>query len=226
MAVALVISGGGALGNNGGTTSSIDTTSADFIAVLIYEYIGGTHGAVTDSKSNSWSELTTRATAGGSQATIFYSVAPTVGSGHTFTYSVSGSYSVAHVLAFSGVDTVSPFDAENGTTGTDANLQPGAVVPSADGALIISGQSCSVGTGSIDSGFDLELSNAPGALEGGYTAFLVQSTAASINPTWTGSVTQKALVIAAFKAAAAAGGQPAGKRMGGVQFGNRNKGVW
>lgn len=216
MSYALVASVSAAPGINGGTTGSIDTTGADLLIVVIAEFDGGTHTAPSDSKGNTWLELTTQADRG-AQSTVFYAVNPTVGSGHTFTYAEASTYPAISAMAFSGANTSSPFDVENGATAASGtSIQPGSVTPNEDDELLVSGVCADSGNDTgmgIDSSFLLELSDPYGGGNnmGGYAAYKIQTTAGAENPTWswTGGNLESTAVIATFKAAAApAAGNP------------------
>jgi hypothetical protein len=110
------------------------------------------------------------------------------------------------VAAFSGVIASSPFDVENGTGSSSASsLQPGSIMPSQNNKLVIA----AVASGnngspfSINGGFTKN-EDEPGA---GNTfdvamAYLIQTSAAAANPTWTASATVDiAAAIASFKSA-------------------------
>ena len=79
---------GSSTGNNA-TTSAIDTTGATLLVALIVTDTGG--GTMSDSKGNTWTALT--AHSGGTTVTgqLFYVSNPTVGSGHTFTPTISSA---------------------------------------------------------------------------------------------------------------------------------------
>lgn len=212
MAYSLVNSAS-ATGENGGSTSSIDTTGVDLLILVVNEYVGGPHAGVSDSKSNTWVELTTQE-GSNTQSTIYYCKSPTVGSGHTFTASGTASYIAVQVLAFSGADLTDPFDQQNGANtliyGTTTSWQPGSITPSEDDELVISAICVDAADGgmSVGSSFTLQESD-PYAFAvnmGGYTAYKIQTAAGAENPTWSWSnATNAASVIASFKAAAGAG---------------------
>lgn len=211
MAVALVSSVEAAPGADGGTSASIDTSGANFLVLVVCA--DATEAATTpsDSKGNTWSTLTAQnATVG---VCIHYVENPTVGTLHTFTYSDLGSNPWFAAMAFSGLETTGVFEEENGaaTVITSTSYQPGAVVPDADGALVITGvstahSSAGVPTYSVDSGFTIEQQEPKSATNRpGGAAYLIQGTAASVNPTWSWSVNNaRAAVIAVFKASTGA----------------------
>lgn len=186
-----------ARGTNG-TTDAIDTTGADLLVVHVGHGTGG-DGTITDSKSNTWTALTTQ----GGESTLWYCLNPTVGTGHTFTVT-GGSFPSISVAAFSGECT---YDQESG--GTDN--QPGAITPAANGALLISGfahQQTSFGVVAVNSGFAIaaEFTYSAGGRIGSALAYFEQATAASIQPTWSNGVAARGVSMASFLPA---GGGPA-----------------
>jgi hypothetical protein len=196
-AVTLTYSGGGsiALVNSaacpvgGGTSSGVDTTGATLLVVTGVYYGGGTTASVTDNKSNTWTKLTVQDNSVAANC-IWYSHATTVGTGHTVTF--TGDYSIAEFMAFSGVSG-SPFDKQGGNetaNGTAATtFQPGSLTPSANGSLIVVGlgNNSFTGTISIDSSFTIAGQHTynSGVNYGAATAYLIQTTAAAVDPTWT-----------------------------------------
>lgn len=207
-------------------TGAIDTTGADLLIVAGNSFDVAI--SVSDSKGNSWSSLTEY---GGASARVrlFYVRGGTVGSGHTFTITSTVGFPCVAVLAFSG-SVASPFDQESGA----GAAQPGSVTPSEDNELLVSGLCFSPsGTISINSSFSIsnQIDYAGGTNMGLAMAYKIQTSAGAENPTWstTTSFTTRTSNIATFKAAAAAAGHPAVKRMGGVKFAHRlgghNQGV-
>lgn len=197
-----------ASGNAGVTTSGIDTTGADLIVVSVSWYIVDTPiGSLTfsDSKSNTWTRLTDSTGGGVAANVLYYCQSPTVGSGHTFT--TNGAYVSVCVAAFSG-STSSPFDVQNGSgaAGGAGTIQPGSITPTVDNELVMCGFCGGAGTSpvSIDGGFTKIVEEPVSSSFGGAIAYLIQTTAAAANPTWTlsASGSSKATRIASFKAAA------------------------
>jgi hypothetical protein len=205
-------------GTSGCSTSAIDTTGADLLVVCASQFSGSTPGAVSDSKGNTWTGLTAQSGAGGTAnayARMFYVQGGTVGAGHTFTY--SGGFSSFAVLAFSG-SAASPFDVENGAVDPlfHGGFSPGSVTPSQNGSLIVTG------TGPVDGGTTPYFVtgapftvtdyvgfgfSSPDGQEGVGGAYMFQTTAATVTPTWnwTTGALKSAAVIAVFKPAAGGG---------------------
>jgi hypothetical protein len=117
------------------TTPAIDTTGANFLAVIGQSDDPST-GVLTDSYGNTW----TQATAGSSSVpVVYYCSSPIVGPGHTFTMTHSGGFTAALAVgAFSGVH-ASPFESVvNAPNRSGPTSQPGILAPSV-GDLAITG---------------------------------------------------------------------------------------
>lgn len=192
------------------TTSAIDTTGADLLAVLVSDVGSGT---LTDSKGNTWNILTQEPYQFSGRAFIAYALNPTVGSGHTFTLTSVNNFGSLCATAWSGADTTAPFDIEDTfhADGVTA-IKAGAVTPSQDGSLILTGvglRGLSAGAvASVDSGFTLEGAIPQTAAHFGmFLGYLIQGTAAAVDPqfTWSGADGAGA-VTAVFKPAAGGGG--------------------
>lgn len=198
------------LGVNGGTTTAIDTTGADFFIVAVSSYTVGTGGSetVTDSVGNTYTALTAKSNASYETIRLFYSYGSPHAS-HTFTYSDTSCYAHVAVIAFSGSH-ATPFDQQNGvdSTGAVTTLSPGSVTPSENDELVI----CALGmysnwnvSLSIDSGFTIEKSAT--AILSVAIAYKIQTTAGAENPAWSWTTARSSsTVIATFKKAAAGGG--------------------
>lgn len=190
---------------SGATSTAIDTTGADFL-ILGMACNHGYNTTPTDSKSNSWTQLTSY-TQTNVRVRLWYSIPSSVGTGHTFT--CSGAL-IGHFLvgAFSGVAQTTPADQQNGSNGFAGSLQPGSITPTEDNELIWThyGINAAGVPISIDSGFTeiAEADFVAGESYGGAWAYKIQTTAAAVNPTWTRTGTNgQAATQASFKAAAA-----------------------
>lgn len=201
MAYALLTSVAAVGGPNGGTSGAIDTTGATLLV-----QVGSYQGTITfsDSKGNTWVPLTEQNGTGG-KSRIAYVLNPRVGTGHTFTTAGTSVFSGVLAAAFSGADPTSPFDQENGaTSGATNSLATGSITPSQDNELIIAGvwDAGDGGVFSINGGFTIAQQNpAAGSNNyGGALAYLIQTTAAAANPTWSDTNAQmRAATIASFK---------------------------
>ena len=208
--------------DNNVTTPAIDTSGADFI-VLAAAYLQGVTMTISDSKSNTWTPRTQVALTGDSAIRLYYVQGGTVGTGHTFTASGTGSFPSLAALALSG-SVASPFDLENGAQNASASsIQPGSITPSENNEILITAISLNNNfvTASINGGFTIsDQANATANAYGLAMAYLIQTTAAAANPTWSWTNTiGVATTQASFKdTAGAATGQPTTKRHGGTQF--------
>jgi hypothetical protein len=189
MAVTFVASVSAAAGPAGGTTGAFNTTGATLLVVSVASLASGPVAAVSDNKSNSYTALTARVRGSVRQVTWYAVGTPTVGSGHTITVAGTGIYSAVVAYAFAGV--ASYGGQETGATGPSSPLATGSVTPSADGALLWSSLGSEIvlapDTDTIPAGFTGGLTIPYG---GGNNfqvsgAYLVQSTAAAISPSWT-----------------------------------------
>lgn len=193
----------GSPGGNSVTTGSITTTGATLLVAVLTDYDAFSAGAISDSKGNTWTTLTTSNNV--SRCRIAYVANPTVGTGHTFTSTQSGEFQPALcVAAFSGVVTTSPFDQQNGTTFSGATTSsPGSVTPSAANELLIAGIGFdSSNTVSIGSGFTItnQVNSVPDAHIGAALAYKIQTSATAENPAWSWSSSSNGAVrIATFK---------------------------
>lgn len=207
MAIALVTNTSGVGTATAATTGSVNTTGANLVVVAVVEQQGVT-GALSDNKSNTWTPLTASEIAGGVGGKLYYSSSPTVGSGHTFTIGTSSAPTI-YAQAFSGVSTSTPFDQQNGGTATGGTtVQPGSVTPSQNNELIVTmlGFNGAATPTSINSSFVKtdEQNFGAGNNYGGAMAYLIQTSLAAVNPTWTDSGSfSRVSRIATFKATAA-----------------------
>ncbi len=190
-----------------GTSPAIDTTGANLIVISVTDDTGTNTGTPTDSKSNTWTHLTFN-TNGGVSTQLWYSLNPTVGSGHTFASANNNLFGSITVAAFSGAAASSPFDVENGSnTASASSLQTGSVTPSQDNSLVIySTGDAWTGTLTANIGTVTDF----GGLIGGNSfangmAYQIQTTATAVNPTfsWTGGAARAEASIAVFKPAPA-----------------------
>ena len=177
-----------------GTSAAIDTTGATLIVIAAHN-----NPTITDSKSNTWLPLTDQTSA--PEHRLFYAVNPTVGTGHTFSIN---AWARIVVTAWSGADTVQPFDEQNGTSGGAVSpVQPGSITPSLDGELVVAGASLINQVSNFTvSGYTVINSPQGGGPEGCSLAYAVQTTATATNPLWANNDTNVgSLTIASFMAA-------------------------
>lgn len=217
MAIALVAhTGVQSTNGNTITTSAIDTSTANFLVAVT----GSSDGTapVSDSKTGSWTPRTIYDGSHSPMVRIWFATNPTVGAGHTFTVTASSKFPTLCIAAFSGVDTTAPYDGnENGAyTSAVTTAQAGSITPSLAGELVIAGLAWDSGfaASGINGGFTItdQFPLVGGLAYGGALAYLIQTSAAAANPTWTiaSATTNIAADIAAFQAGAAATGLPPG----------------
>lgn len=196
MAIAVVAS---TQARYGTTSPAIDTTGATLLVIVNSDFNFGALSTPADSKSNTWTNRTSY-NGGGAKMRISYAENPTVGTSHTF--SCGGNSNGIAVIALSGTKTSAVYDVENGSGGGQA----GSVTPSEDNEILIAGlDNNAAATYSIDLGFTIQEQRAynPGDNTMGFgLAYLIQTTLAAKNPTWSGG-SPGASCIATFKAAAA-----------------------
>lgn len=192
---------------NSVTTASINTTGASILVAGIVDYQAVSVGTMSDSKSNTWNRLTETYIVG--RVVIYYSINPTVGSGHTFTYTNTGAYPAIAVGAFSGAKLTSPFDQEgNISDGSGSgSVQYGTITPTESNELWVAilGLDASSSTPTIDSSFTrAEFKNYSGGVNFGIAlGYFIQGAASALAPTWSYSAVNAEAVIATFKVATA-----------------------
>jgi hypothetical protein len=196
MAIVLVSSTNITPGANGGITSAINTTGANLLIISISSYDPGGAVTVSDSNGNTYIPLGLIRN-GPTRSQILYSFGTIFGSGHTFTATGIGVYPVIIAYAFSGVTNYHSESTNIGTT--VSNLASGNLTPSANGALIftnVCGQNAV--TDSISGGYALTTRPFSGGNNmQGSAAWLIQTIAATINPTWTFSPNQGSTCVGA-----------------------------
>lgn len=204
-AIALVASlADNSTSGNGFTTVSYNDTGANFIIVQVVTNFA-TSGTLTDSNSNSWIPLTQFSGAFSDRfAQFYYCISCTVGSGHTFSITGTSTFPSLGVLAFSGVDTSSPFDVQNGSNNGFANtVTTGSITPGVSGELIIAGLQYDDSTTATITGGATTINANPQTgfgWTGQVMAYFVQSVATSVNLTWSWTNNSRNIgIIASFK---------------------------
>lgn len=197
-----------------GTTAGIDTTGA----TLLVAAVAWTQGSAaytntpTDSKSNLWMSVAimqgeiAQTTA---DVNLWVSVNPTVGAAHTFTCG-AGSPAMA-VAAFSGVATTYPIGQSRLKGATSVtSVQPGSLTPPLDNNLVITAIGYRDTTAlSINGSFTIsdQVAFSSGVNVGIGLAYLIQTSAAAANPTWSWTnASNTTCSIAYFQPTVSAGG--------------------
>lgn len=211
MAIALISSGHTATnGANNITTSAIDTTGATLLVLYLCEQDSATDATVSDSKSNTWTALTSQSDPALSNllGRMFYAtnVSGKVGSGHTFTITSSSGGPAVCVAAFSGTHTTAPLDQQNGKEDHDAGLSntTNSITPSEANCLVITGLGFygNSATISIDGSYTIiDQVDQSGSIKGAALAYAVQAPGpAASDRTWSYSSNEYAVTtIASFK---------------------------
>jgi hypothetical protein len=201
MAIALIAGGikGGTA--NSVTTDAASTSSANLIVLCSSAY--NSAPTPTDSEGNTWTGLTARGST--ARTKLWYCLSPITSGTHTFSMSQSGTYANLAFAAFSGVNAYGGTETGDGY-GT-ASLQPGSLTPSENGSLIVVGITTEgITTISVNSGFTgYFASGVDGVHMSGGVAYLIQGTAAAVNPTLSWSGSQVAAAAMAYWTPAAGG---------------------
>jgi hypothetical protein len=174
-------------------TTGINTSGANLIVVAESWYNPEGQPTLTDSKNNTWTQIGSTQTDSTCSVALYYSYAPTVGAGHTFTLTGS-NYDTIQVEAWATAG-ASPLDQVSGAGAS----QPGSVTPSQNNELItVAGcTGSSAVTPSINQSFTITNAYDRNADSmGGGLAYIVQTTKGAVNPTWG---TFDASIIATFK---------------------------
>lgn len=187
------IAGVSAGGSATGVTTvgnDINTTGTTVIFVLVAWYSAGVEPVPTDSKSNTYTSMTTQSVVGSVASRLYRCIAPTVGSGHNFTANAASSF--ASIAAIAVGANAFTFDLQNGNNSASAgSIQPGTITPSGANSVVVCGvghDANSSATQAIDSGY-----TAPAALLVAYAggnhfgcglAYKFLTTSAGQNPTW------------------------------------------
>lgn len=198
---AALIAHASAHGDNGATTSGVDTSTATFlVAVAAYASIV-TGFSFGDNKSNSFTALTEYSGGALGRVRVYYCANATVGSGHTVTLGGTNLFGSVCFAAFSGVKLSSPFDAENGAGSLAVSTQQaGSVSPAEGGELLIAGLAFSpAGTITTDESYTVVEQQDAGDDIGSALAWAIKNE--STNPTFTkgGTAGQMIATLAAFK---------------------------
>lgn len=179
--------------DHSGTTGSANMTGANLLVLAHFWYdgFGGTGTIPTDGSADSSGNIYTQLTdsvISNIHASIWYKLAPTVGSSMTFTCAESGGGVAASLIA-AGFSGISAFDLQAGGTTTSNATSTQSITPSASGELIVSVFGCRTNPDNISatpSGYTVaHQHNGDGAhsLTCGL-AYLLSSSGAS-SPAWT-----------------------------------------
>lgn len=194
------------------TTAALNCTGANAMKVVSSDFNTGGWDAsmdtITDSLGNVYSHGTPQTFPGTtSTVVVWYKDNATVSG--SMTVSGTGSFNSIFVACFSVVKTTAALDQQSGAVASSSTIQPGSATPSENNELIIAGLSSGQTSYSINGGFTItdQLPLVGGNHMGGALAYLIQTSAAAANPTWTiNTADQAATVLATFKSVAGGGG--------------------
>jgi hypothetical protein len=184
--------------NSGGTTTgAIDTTGATRLVISVCSHLGTAAPTVFDSKSNT---LVPRTVQNGAAERIqlFDCFNPTVGSGHTFSATGTNTFASVGVQAFAGGGA---FSVENGNVGNGVSMFAGSVVVPTAGLAVTAIGADLADTYAVGSNFVIsdQLPFSSSNYFGQAMAYLLSSTAQTVNPPWTGGPADSTpAVIAAY----------------------------
>ena len=187
------------------TTASIDSTGSSLVIINVADGQGSTLGVISDNKGNTWTALTTYNDGVLTRCKMYYCINPTVGSGHTFTYtSTTNSFASVTVLLLANTGAI---DQTNGASSAVlvSSLAPGSVTPGVNDEIVITGVNGGGGTNpapGTPTGYTLVLSNSAvlNARFASGMAYQIQTTATATNPSWTfGTITRASTNIVTFR---------------------------
>lgn len=194
--------GGTSANNNTVLSSSVNTSGANLLVCQVADYLAVGAGTLTDSKSNTWTPLTT-CSVDITRLQGWYVIGATVGSGHTFSYGATGSFPAINCIALANVKTSSPLDTEAHASATGVTFkQAGSVTPGANNAVVLGGLARDNSNISfVDSGMTMANQQEMTPNFSADLSYKIQTTAAALNPTWSWSAGSDACVSATvFKA--------------------------
>jgi hypothetical protein len=174
------------------TTTAVDTTGCTLLVAVANFYSTGTAPMIEDSKGNTWT-AGTQQIASSASVQLYYCIAPTVGSGHTFTVKGGNGGSSFMAMSVLGFSRTSPlFDAA--AAGSAGNInptrQPGSITPAGDDGLFVTAIGIDTpathnAAMTIDGGFTISERVASSAPVGHCVAYKIKTDGTAENPTWT-----------------------------------------
>jgi len=231
MAITFVVAASGASANQHDATTSPNVSSLGS-DLLVVAGVGLDNATLVIAEgSTTFTPLTKYSvSAGNEMINLYYTIGHDLaGSGFNVSATGTGNFPGVAFCLFSGVH-ASPFDNENGvaTSSAATTRQPGSITPSENNCVVVTAvQTVYDNAGIACSGFTVPSNGSAAAVVGqGFgiaIAYVIQTSAGAVNPTWsgTGSPDFRSSAIASFKSAAGGGGgggQPSSKRVSGVTF--------
>lgn len=191
------LSHGTAFGLDHATTGNINTSGATLIVIGVTDYAGNVRQAPTDNQGNTYTLAKTYDDCtGNDRSSIYYKFSPATSATHTFTATTTVANNFAgdiFVQTFTGGGTA--FDQSNAAGATCpccvnvTTQQPGSITPTSANQLVVTVLAdyvCSSDP-TINSGFTISdiQHGAGGTNYAGAMAYIIQTSAAAVNPTWT-----------------------------------------
>jgi hypothetical protein len=178
------------------TTAAVDTTGAKLIVVVASCAAGGVPGVVDSVHGGTgWNEIVLGASSA-NKVVLFWRINPTTSATHTFTVGGPTYFGVAHIMWFGNTAGVVGVDVQaSNSSASAATLAAGSVTPAYTNSLVIAAAAAGGASGSfsIGSGFTIPANGQSPGIDStsmaGMIAYLIQSAAASVNPTVTMPVT-------------------------------------
>lgn len=206
MVIAVLNSVSASPGTNGGATGTIDSTGASLL-VVIFSAVNTTTllPTFTDSASNTWRALPKAFAGTANYSRMYYCANPTTSATHSVTVSGTSIFSSIAFYAVSGTDLISPLCDFEGIGSGAVGLTSwamGTLTPPLDNCIIfatlaVSNTSTSI---SINSGMAALTRNGTGTAAGLGAAYIIQTTAAALSPTWSWTtLSQPGGFLAAFR---------------------------
>lgn len=131
---------------------------------------------------------------------LFWSIGGATGVGQQWTVNSPGGFPAVAVAVFDGGPW--SFEVQNGHGAVASTIQPGTVNPGHNNSIIVCGLTVgSLGAETIDSGFNIsdQQAGVAGQAVGVASAYLIETVAAPVNPTWSvGGASHCATAIAVF----------------------------
>lgn len=192
---------------SGVTTAAISTVGANLIIISRTDFSSG-DVSVSDSASNTWTSVVDYRPANNVFIGMFYCFNPTTSATHTFSTpsDAQGTVPTIAVASFSGVKSSPLHTFTNNQTAAASSLQPGSITPTANNALLYAcGASASTST-TITGMTKLDEVAFSNGVHLGFThGYVIQGTAAALNPTFNFNTTNIASAVQADFLAAVAG---------------------
>ncbi len=187
------------------TTATLNTTGASLLVIHV-SYLAGNPPAISDSKGNSWTGLTEATTVVSGACRLFYVANPTVGTGHTFTFTGTGVSGCLIAAAFSGLRlSPDPFDTDATAIGgvSATQVAPGPITTSITDQLVVSGFAWNNNNtaAALNNGFTVtdSIDLLTGTNFGGAFGYKIQATITTYSPEWSNGATgRREAAIAAF----------------------------